>query len=150
MGSLPSPVATRRASAIRIRQINFALVLVLAWTPPPLLPARLIKHIGATCALLNRSDLRAGPELLALESDPLQSNREGLPMKETSRGPVLTTFAVLFAVLALSNFLKPFHLDPNAGFVFLRMKTHGNANAILGPAFGALLHTTLQMLIRHY
>jgi hypothetical protein len=60
-------------------------------------------------------------------------------MKEASRGPVLTTFAVLFAILALSNFLKPFHLDPNAGFVFLGMKTHGIANAILGPAFGALL-----------
>jgi hypothetical protein len=32
-----------------------------------------------------------------------------------------------------------FHLDPNAGFVFFGMKTHGIANAILGPAFGALL-----------
>jgi hypothetical protein len=60
-------------------------------------------------------------------------------MTESSRGPVLTTFAVLFAILALSNFLKPFHLDPNAGFVFFGMKTHGIANAILGPAFGALL-----------
>jgi len=60
-------------------------------------------------------------------------------MKETSRGPVLTTFAVLFAILALSNFLKPFHLDRSAGFVFFGMKTHGIANAILGPAFGALL-----------
>ena len=60
-------------------------------------------------------------------------------MTEASRGPVLTTFAVLFAILALSNFLKPFHLDPNAGFVFFGMKTHGIANALLGPAFGALL-----------
>src|ERR1700730_14898828 len=67
------------------------------------------------------------------------SDREGLPMKETSRGPVLTTFALLFAILALSNFLNTFHLDRNAGFVFLGMKTHGIANAILGPAFGALL-----------
>jgi hypothetical protein len=60
-------------------------------------------------------------------------------MKETSRGPVLTTFAVLFAILALSNCLKPFRLDANTGFVFFGMKTHGIANAILGPAFGALL-----------
>jgi hypothetical protein len=60
-------------------------------------------------------------------------------MTESSRGPVLTTFAVLFAILALSNFLKPFRLDPNTGFVFFGMKTHGVANAILGPAFGALL-----------
>ena len=56
-------------------------------------------------------------------------------MKETSRGPVLTTFAVLFAILAFSNFLKPFHLDPNAGFVFFGKKTHGIANAVLGPVF---------------
>jgi hypothetical protein len=60
-------------------------------------------------------------------------------MMAASRGSVLTTFAVLFAILALSNFLKPFHLDPDAGFVFLGMKTRGIANAILGPAFGALL-----------
>ena len=60
-------------------------------------------------------------------------------MTGTSRGPVLTTFALLFAILALSNFLKPFRLDPNAGFVFFEMKTHGIANAILGPVFGALL-----------
>src|ERR1700687_3272248 len=60
-------------------------------------------------------------------------------MKETSRGPMLTAFAVLFAILALSNCRKPFHLDPNAGFVFFGRKTHGIANAILGPAFGALL-----------
>ena len=60
-------------------------------------------------------------------------------MTQPSRGPLLTTFAVLFAILALSNFLKPFHLDPNAGFVFFGVKTHGIANAILGPAFGALL-----------
>jgi uncharacterized membrane protein (DUF2068 family) len=56
-----------------------------------------------------------------------------------SRGAVLTTFAVLFAILAVSNFSKPFHLDPNAGFMFFGMKTHGIANAILGPAFGVML-----------
>jgi hypothetical protein len=56
-----------------------------------------------------------------------------------SRGPVLTTFAVLFAILALSNFSKPFHLDPNAGFVFFGVKTHGIANAVLGPVFGLML-----------
>ena len=60
-------------------------------------------------------------------------------MAESSRGAVLTTFAVLFAALACSNFLKPFHLDANAGFMFFGIKTHGMANAILGPAFGALL-----------
>jgi hypothetical protein len=52
---------------------------------------------------------------------------------------VFTTFAVLFAILALSNLSKPLHLDPNAGFVFFGVKTHGVANAILGPAFGFIL-----------
>src|SRR6516164_153047 len=60
-------------------------------------------------------------------------------MTKSSRGALLTTFAVLFAILALSNFLKPFHLDPNAGFMFFGRKTHGLANAILAPLFGALL-----------
>jgi hypothetical protein len=60
-------------------------------------------------------------------------------MTEVSRGPMLTTFAVLFAILALSNLLKPLHLDPNAGFVFFGTKTHGIENAILGPSFGVLL-----------
>ena len=60
-------------------------------------------------------------------------------MTEASRGPLLTTFAILFAILALSNFLKPFHLDPNAGFVFFGTKTHGIENAILGPSFAVVL-----------
>jgi hypothetical protein len=60
-------------------------------------------------------------------------------MTDKSRGLVLTTFAALFAILAISNFSKPLHLDPNAGFVFLGSKTHGIANAILGPVFGLLL-----------
>jgi hypothetical protein len=65
--------------------------------------------------------------------------REDFSVTETPRGPILTTFAVLFAILALSNFSKPFHLDQNAGFMFFGMKMHGVANAILGPAFGVLL-----------
>jgi hypothetical protein len=56
-----------------------------------------------------------------------------------SRGLLLSAFAVLFSILALSNFSKPFHLDPNAGFMFFGMKTHGIANAVLGPAFGLML-----------
>jgi hypothetical protein len=60
-------------------------------------------------------------------------------MADSSRGAVLTVCAVLFALLALSNFSKPFHMSPNVGFVFLGGKTHGIANAILGPAFGLLL-----------
>jgi hypothetical protein len=60
-------------------------------------------------------------------------------MEDNSRGPLLTAFAVLFALLAVSDFSKPFHLSPDAGFVFFGGKTHGIANAILGPAFGLML-----------
>jgi predicted PurR-regulated permease PerM len=60
-------------------------------------------------------------------------------MAEKSRGTTLTIFAVLFALLAISNFLKPFHLDPSAGFVFLGTKLTGTANAVMGPLFGIIL-----------
>ncbi|MGD0670844.1 MAG: hypothetical protein ABSB13_02130 [Candidatus Binatus sp.] len=60
-------------------------------------------------------------------------------MADKSRGATLTIFALLFAVLAISNFLKPFHLDPNEGFVFLGTKLTGTGNAIMGPLFGFLL-----------
>lgn len=58
--------------------------------------------------------------------------------EEARRGPVLTTFAVLFVLLALSNLSKPLSRG-NAGFVFFGTKTSGVANAILGPAFGIYL-----------
>ncbi len=59
---------------------------------------------------------------------------------EQSRGPVLTVFAVLFVVLAISNFLKPLHLgDPSSGLVIFGIKTVGLANAILAPLFGIFL-----------
>jgi hypothetical protein len=60
-------------------------------------------------------------------------------MVDKSRGPLLTTFAILFLILAISNFSKPFHLSPDAGLVFFGVKTHGIANKILGPVFGLLL-----------
>ncbi len=60
-------------------------------------------------------------------------------MEEKSRGATLTIFAVLFALLAISNFLKPFHLEPNEGFVFLGTKLTGAANAVMGPLFGIIL-----------
>ena len=58
--------------------------------------------------------------------------------EESKRGPVLTTCAVLFAILALSNISKPLS-GGRAGFVFLGTKTAGLANAILGPTFGIFL-----------
>ena len=60
-------------------------------------------------------------------------------MAEKSRGTALTIFALLFALLAISDFLKPFHLDPSAAFVFLGTKLSGTANAIMGPLFGIFL-----------
>jgi len=58
--------------------------------------------------------------------------------EETRRGPALTTFAVLFPLLAISNLSKPLS-GGRAGFVFFGTKTAGVANAILGPAFGIFL-----------
>jgi len=58
--------------------------------------------------------------------------------EETQRGPVLTTFAILFTLLGISNLLKPLSRG-QAGFVFFGTKTAGLENAILGPAFGIFL-----------
>lgn len=58
-------------------------------------------------------------------------------MAEKSRGAALTIIAILFGLLALSNFLKPFMHGAN--FVFLGTKTTGTANAILSMVFGILL-----------
>jgi len=56
------------------------------------------------------------------------------------RDPALTVFAVLFACLAVSNFLKPFRLGgERTGFVFLGQRLTGTANAIVGPLFGLYL-----------
>ncbi len=60
-------------------------------------------------------------------------------MAAKSRGIVLTIFAILFALMALSNFSKPLHMSPNVGFVFFGTKLTGTANLIAGLAFGALL-----------
>jgi hypothetical protein len=56
------------------------------------------------------------------------------------RGPLLTTAAVLFALLALSNLLKPFQIGgAQTGFVFFGQRLSGPANAIIGPVFGLIL-----------
>jgi hypothetical protein len=58
--------------------------------------------------------------------------------EKPARGAALTTFAVLFTLLAISNFTKPLGKH-GAGFVFLGTKQSGIANDILGPAFGIFL-----------
>ena len=58
-------------------------------------------------------------------------------MAERSRGMLLTIFAILFGLLALSNFMKPFlH---GGTFVFLGTKMTGGANLVLSWLFGILL-----------
>ncbi len=56
-----------------------------------------------------------------------------------SRGAALTIFAILFGLLAISNFLKPFSHDPGVGFVFMGVRLHGTGNAVMGPLFGLCL-----------
>ena len=62
---------------------------------------------------------------------------------ERSRGPVLTTLAIMMGLLAISNFSKPLgqamQPESDAGFVFFGHRLHGAANAVAGPLFGVLL-----------
>jgi hypothetical protein len=58
---------------------------------------------------------------------------------ERKRGWFLTIAAVLFALLALSNFLKPILADSHTGFVFFGRRLSGVPNDILGPVFGFIL-----------
>lgn len=60
-------------------------------------------------------------------------------MSQPSRGRALTVFAALFAILAVSNLLKPLALGPETGFVLLGQRLSGTANAIAGPLFGIFL-----------
>ena len=61
-------------------------------------------------------------------------------MTNVGRGPWLTTAAVLFAVLAISNLLKPLQIGgEQTGFVFLGERLTGIANTIAGPVFGVFL-----------
>jgi hypothetical protein len=61
-------------------------------------------------------------------------------MTAARRGPLLTTFAALFAVLAVSNLLKPLQLEGDTtGFVFLGERMRGFWNTVLGPLFGLYL-----------
>jgi hypothetical protein len=63
----------------------------------------------------------------------------GFSMAEKSRGTALTVFALLFVLLAISDFAKPLSHDPNIGFVFLGSKLTGTGNAIMGPLFSLIL-----------
>jgi hypothetical protein len=61
-------------------------------------------------------------------------------MPETDRGGALTVAAVLFALLAVSNLLKPLQLGgAQTGFVFFGARLSGPANTIAGPLFAVVL-----------
>jgi hypothetical protein len=60
-------------------------------------------------------------------------------MPRKSRGAVLTILAILLALMALSNFGKPFAHNPGVGFVFFGMRLSGVANKIVAPIFGLIL-----------
>ena len=62
------------------------------------------------------------------------------PHVPVARGRALTVFAILFALLAVSNFLKPLQLGgERTGFVFLGQRLTETANTIVGPLFGLYL-----------
>ncbi len=60
-------------------------------------------------------------------------------MERKNRGVLLTILAIGLALMAVSNFLKPFKMSSNVGFVFFGMKLRGAANAIIAPLFGIVL-----------
>jgi hypothetical protein len=61
-------------------------------------------------------------------------------MAESRRGGALTTLAILFTILAITDILKPFHLEgATTGLVFFGKRLSGTPDAILGPALGIIL-----------
>jgi hypothetical protein len=60
-------------------------------------------------------------------------------MSAPQRGTWLTICAVCFALLAVSDLLKPLHIGENTGLVFFGTRLHGAQNAVLGPLFGVFL-----------
>jgi hypothetical protein len=52
---------------------------------------------------------------------------------------LLKVFAILFALLAISNLSKPLELSSTAGFVLFGRRLSGTANLVAGPLFGAFL-----------
>jgi hypothetical protein len=55
------------------------------------------------------------------------------------RGKALTVFAILFALLGLSNASKPLEASATHGFVLFGHRLSGTPNLIAGPAFALLL-----------
>jgi hypothetical protein len=60
-------------------------------------------------------------------------------MVTSTRSPALTVCALLFGLLALSNFAKPLALGPTPGFVLLGRRLSGTTSAAVGWLFGLYL-----------
>ncbi len=60
-------------------------------------------------------------------------------MPNKSRGAALTILALLLALMAISNFAKPFSHNPGVGFVFLGTRLSGVPNMIVATIFGIML-----------
>ena len=60
-------------------------------------------------------------------------------MAQAERGTVLTVLAVLFAILAVSNLLKPLQINEATGFVLFGSRLSGMPNAIAGIVAGLYL-----------
>jgi hypothetical protein len=75
-----------------------------------------------------------------METGPAGLTRTPAVTAEPQRGRALSLFALLFALLAISNFLKPFRFEGSeTGFVFFGQRLSGTANALMGPLFGIYL-----------
>jgi hypothetical protein len=63
-------------------------------------------------------------------------------MADSRRSGAFTTMAILFAILAVTDILKPFHLEgPTTGLVFFGRRLSGVPDAILGPILGIIILT---------
>lgn len=61
-------------------------------------------------------------------------------MANSRRGVFLTAMAVLLALLAITDILKPLHLEgPTTGLVFFGHRLSGVPDAIVGPLVGIFL-----------
>jgi len=62
-------------------------------------------------------------------------------MEQVKRGSALTSFAIAFGLLAISDLTKPLSQahDPQAGLVFFGTKLTGTADLIIAPLFAAFL-----------
>ena len=61
-------------------------------------------------------------------------------MKKVERGRMFTALALLLALVAIEDLLKPLKLEgPQTGIVFFGTRQSGLANAVLGPLLGIVL-----------